>query len=173
MGSVGSFIKVGLSLWLLSLSRHVGDGKGWVQGERTNTPWVSSGAEGGSGYTWAGAGFLPEWRGSQGFCDSDFRSRGDQTRPGHSLLFLVLVPVLVVEDVLLLLVIGYLDGWCQASGKFLSPQSLAFRDKEKVLELPPCRRQAEVIQPHPHSCRACPIPAEHAPGRTFLAAQSF
>lgn len=30
MGSVGSFIKVGLSLWLLSLSRHVGDGKGWV-----------------------------------------------------------------------------------------------------------------------------------------------
>lgn len=89
-----------------------------VQGEGTNTPWMSSGAEGGSGYTWVGTGFLPERRGSQGFCDSDFRSR-DQTRPGHSLLFLVLVPVLVVEDVLLLLVIGYLDGWCQAFGKFL------------------------------------------------------
>lgn len=55
-------------------------------------------------------GLLAEWRGSQGFCVSDFRSRGDQTRPGHPLLFLVPVPVLVVEGVLLLLVIGFLDG---------------------------------------------------------------
>lgn len=66
-------------------------------------------------------GLLAEWRGSQGFCVSDFRSRGYQSRPGHPLLFLMPVPVLVVEGVLLILVIvvdiGYwLSGWWGSAG---------------------------------------------------------
>lgn len=71
-----------------------------------NTPW-SSGAEGGCGYMWTLGSHRMEQR-SQGFCDSGFRSR-DQTGPGYPLLFLMPVPVLIVEGVLLLLVISCLD----------------------------------------------------------------
>lgn len=76
-----------------------------LQGEG---PW-SSGAEGGCGYV-CGQGAPARLEGcSQGFCDSGFRSREDQARPGYPLLLLMPVPVLVVECVLLLLVIGCLD----------------------------------------------------------------
>lgn len=71
-------------------------------------PW-NNGAEGGCGYVY-GHGAPARMEGcSQGFFDSDFRSREDQAKPGYPLLLLMPMSVLVVESVLLLLVIGCLD----------------------------------------------------------------
>lgn len=79
---------------------------------------------------------------SQGFCDSAFRSRGDQTRPGYPLLFLMPVLVLVVEGVLLLLVIGCLvAGGLEVGFKPLgqSCESLepCFQSQGDSVEFPP------------------------------------